>query len=114
MYAIRSYYVPTIFISYTGELLDLKAPLLKALSAVDKAATNVCHYFDSNVKKVYSYLGWEQEYFLVDEGFRITSYNVCYTKLLRLYIYILLNCNFFAIKYFNLNIMKKYDKHNLK
>lgn len=64
--------IPTIFISYTGELLDLKAPLLKALSAVDKAATNVCHYFDSNVKKVYSYLGWEQEYFLVDEGLYAT------------------------------------------
>ncbi|MDR1720439.1 MAG: glutamine synthetase III [Dysgonamonadaceae bacterium] len=60
--------IPTIFISYTGEALDLKAPLLKALNAVDKAATAVCHYFDPEVKKVYSYLGWEQEYFLVDEG----------------------------------------------
>ncbi|MDR2841073.1 MAG: glutamine synthetase III [Paludibacter sp.] len=60
--------VPTIFISYTGEALDLKAPLLKALSAVDKAAVNVCNYFDTNVNKVYSYLGWEQEYFLIDEG----------------------------------------------
>jgi glutamine synthetase len=60
--------IPTIFISYTGESLDYKAPLLKALASVDKAATEVCQYFDDNVKKVYSYLGWEQEYFLVDEG----------------------------------------------
>ncbi|MCQ2251733.1 MAG: glutamine synthetase III [Bacteroidales bacterium] len=60
--------VPTIFISYTGEALDYKAPLLKAVDAVTKAAVEVCHYFDTNVKKVYSYLGWEQEYFLVDEG----------------------------------------------
>jgi glutamine synthetase len=60
--------IPTIFISYTGEALDMKAPLLKALSAVDKAATNVCKYFDENVSKVYSFLGWEQEYFLIDEG----------------------------------------------
>ncbi|MBQ5576108.1 MAG: glutamine synthetase III [Bacteroidales bacterium] len=60
--------IPTIFISYTGESLDYKAPLLKALASVDKAATDVCQYFDDNVKKVYSYLGWEQEYFLVDEG----------------------------------------------
>jgi glutamine synthetase len=60
--------IPTIFISYTGETLDYKAPLLKALAAVDKAATDVCHYFNSNVTKVFSYLGWEQEYFLVDEA----------------------------------------------
>ena len=60
--------IPTIFISYTGEALDYKAPLLKALHAVDKAAVDVCHYFDTDVKKVFSYLGWEQEYFLVDEG----------------------------------------------
>ena len=60
--------IPTVFISYTGESLDYKAPLLKALSAVDKAAVDVCHYFDPEVKKVFSYLGWEQEYFLVDEG----------------------------------------------
>jgi glutamine synthetase len=60
--------IPTVFISYTGELLDYKAPLLKALDAVNKAAVDVCRYFDPNVKKVYSYLGWEQEYFLVDEG----------------------------------------------
>ena len=60
--------VPTVFITYTGEALDYKVPLLKALNAVDKAATDVCHYFDPSVKKVFSYLGWEQEYFLVDEG----------------------------------------------
>ena len=58
--------IPTIFISYTGEALDYKAPLLRALHAVNVAATNVCHYFDTNVKKVTSNLGWEQEYFLVD------------------------------------------------
>ena len=60
--------VPTVFISYTGEALDYKAPLLKALRAVEKAAAEVCRYFDKNVKKVTTYLGWEQEYFLVDEG----------------------------------------------
>lgn len=60
--------IPTIFIAYTGESLDYKAPLLKALEAVNKAAVDVCHYFNPDVKKVYSYLGWEQEYFLVDEG----------------------------------------------
>ena len=60
--------IPTIFIAYTGESLDYKAPLLKALRAVDKAAVDVCHYFNPDVKKVHSYLGWEQEYFLVDEG----------------------------------------------
>ena len=58
--------IPTIFISYTGEALDYKAPLLRALHAVNVAATNICHYFDPNVKKVASNLGWEQEYFLVD------------------------------------------------
>ena len=60
--------IPTVFIAYTGESLDYKAPLLKALRAVDKAATEVCHYFNPEVKKVMAYLGWEQEYFLVDEG----------------------------------------------
>jgi glutamine synthetase len=60
--------IPTIFISYTGEALDYKTPLLKSINAVDKAATEVCHYFDKNVKKVFSYLGWEQEYFLVDQA----------------------------------------------
>lgn len=60
--------IPTIFISYTGEALDYKAPLKKALYAVDKAATAVCQYFNPEVKKVISNLGWEQEYFLVDES----------------------------------------------
>ena len=59
--------IPTIFISYSGESLDYKAPLLRALKAVNVAATEVCHYFDPAVKKVTSNLGWEQEYFLVDE-----------------------------------------------
>ena len=58
--------IPTVFISYTGEALDYKAPLLRALHAVNVAATNVCHYFDPKVTKVTSNLGWEQEYFLVD------------------------------------------------
>ena len=60
--------IPTVFISYTGEALDYKAPLKKALAAVDKAATAVCKYFDENITKVTANLGWEQEYFLVDEG----------------------------------------------
>ena len=60
--------IPTVFISYSGEALDYKAPLLRALHAVNVAATDVCHYFDKDVKKVTSNLGWEQEYFLVDEG----------------------------------------------
>ncbi len=60
--------IPTVFISYSGEALDYKAPLLRALKAVNVAATEVCHYFDPEVKKVQSNLGWEQEYFLVDEG----------------------------------------------
>ncbi len=59
--------IPTVFISYTGEALDYKAPLLRALHAVNVAATDVCHYFYPDVKKVQSNLGWEQEYFLVDE-----------------------------------------------
>ena len=60
--------IPTVFIAYTGESLDYKAPLLKALHAVDKAAVEVCKYFNPEVKKVIAYLGWEQEFFLVDEG----------------------------------------------
>ena len=60
--------IPTIFISYTGESLDYKTPLLRALNAVDKAATRVARYFDPEVRHVNSYLGWEQEYFLVDEA----------------------------------------------
>ncbi len=64
----RTLSIPTVFISYTGEALDHKTPLLKALNVVDKAATDVCQYFDKNVTKVQSNLGWEQEYFLVDEA----------------------------------------------
>jgi glutamine synthetase len=60
--------IPTIFVSYTGEALDNKTPLLKALHAVDKAAVDVCQYFDKDVSKVIATLGWEQEYFLVDEA----------------------------------------------
>ncbi len=60
--------IPTIFISYTGEALDYKTPLLRALNVVDKAATEVCQYFDKNVTSVKANLGWEQEYFLVDEA----------------------------------------------
>ena len=60
--------IPTIFISYTGQALDYKAPLLRALHAVDRAATDVCQLFYDNVSKVTCNLGWEQEYFLVDEG----------------------------------------------
>ena len=59
--------IPTVFISYTGEALDYKTPLKKALKAVNDAALPICRMFDPKVKKVYSYLGWEQEYFLVDE-----------------------------------------------
>ena len=66
--------IPTIFISYTGESLDFKTPLLKSLAAVDKAATDVCQYFDKNVTKVIATLGWEQEYFLVDSAL----YNIRY------------------------------------
>jgi glutamine synthetase len=60
--------IPTVFISYTGEALDYKTPLLRALNAVDEAATDVCKYFDKNVKKVTATLGWEQEYFLIDSS----------------------------------------------
>ncbi|WP_018617260.1 glutamine synthetase III [Segetibacter koreensis] len=58
--------IPTIFVAYTGQSLDYKAPLLKALAALDKAAVEVCHYFDRNVSKVTPTLGWEQEYFVID------------------------------------------------
>ncbi len=60
--------IPTIFVSYTGESLDTKTPLLKAIVALDKAAVDVCQYFDKNISKVNATLGWEQEYFLVDAG----------------------------------------------
>ncbi len=61
--------IPTIFVAYTGEALDNKTPLLKALHAVDQAATEVCQYFDKKVSKVIGTLGWEQEYFLIDSAF---------------------------------------------
>jgi glutamine synthetase len=71
--------IPTIFISYTGESLDLKAPLLKSINAVNNAATAVCQLFDPNVKKVIAYLGWEQEYFLVDESLYATRTDLMLT-----------------------------------
>lgn len=64
--------IPTIFVSYTGEALDYKAPLLKSLQLLDQAAIPVCQYFDKNVNKVTATLGWEQEYFLVDEALFIS------------------------------------------
>jgi glutamine synthetase len=60
--------IPTIFVSYTGESLDYKAPLLKALEALNRSAVDVCNYFDKNINKVTATLGWEQEYFVIDEG----------------------------------------------
>lgn len=60
--------IPTIFVSYTGESLDYKAPLLKAVEALNKAAVDVCNYFDKNISKVNATLGWEQEFFVIDEG----------------------------------------------
>lgn len=60
--------IPTIFVSYTGESLDYKAPLLKAVEALNRAAVDVCNYFDRNVNRVTATLGWEQEYFVIDEG----------------------------------------------
>jgi len=62
----RTLCIPTVFVSYTGEALDYKAPLLKSLACLDKAAVDVCQYFDKNVNKVTVTLGWEQEYFLID------------------------------------------------
>ena len=71
--------IPTIFISYTGEALDYKTPLLKALAAVDKAATEVCQLFDKNITRVYANLGWEQEYFLVDSALFNARPDLCLT-----------------------------------
>ena len=71
--------IPTIFISYTGEALDYKTPLLKALAAVDKAATEVCKMFMPDVKRVYANLGWEQEYFLVDTALYNARPDLCIT-----------------------------------
>ena len=64
----RTLCIPTVFVSYTGEALDYKTPLLKALFTIDKAAVDVCQYFDKDITKVFATLGWEQEYFLVDEA----------------------------------------------
>ena len=64
--------IPTVFVSYTGEALDYKTPLLRALQVVDQAATGVAKYFDKNVTKVISTLGWEQEYFLIDKDLALT------------------------------------------
>lgn len=71
--------IPTIFVAYTGEALDYKTPLLRALNAVDEAATAVCKYFDKNVKKVTSSLGWEQEYFLIDKTLAATRPDITLT-----------------------------------
>ena len=71
--------IPTIFVSYTGEALDNKAPLLRALNAVDEAATAVAKYFDKNVSKVYATLGWEQEYFLLDKALAVSRPDIVMT-----------------------------------
>lgn len=59
--------IPTVFIAYTGEALDYKTPLIRSIEALNQAAMDVCHYFSDDVKKITAYLGWEQEYFLIDE-----------------------------------------------
>jgi glutamine synthetase len=71
--------IPTVFVSYTGEALDYKTPLLRALQAVDIAAVAVCKYFDKNVKKVNASLGWEQEYFLIDSGLAMSRPDITLT-----------------------------------
>ena len=71
--------IPTIYISYTGESLDYKTPLLKTISALDKAAVDVCQYFDKNVTKVIATLGWEQEYFLLDTAFYNARPDIAFT-----------------------------------
>ena len=71
--------IPTVFVSYTGEALDYKTPLLRALNAIDEAATSVCRYFDKNVKKVTATLGWEQEYFLIDSALANTRPDILMT-----------------------------------
>ena len=72
--------IPTIFVSYTGETLDYKTPLLKTLALIDRAATDVCHYFDHSVTHVNAYLGWEQEYFLVDEALAMARPDLVLTE----------------------------------
>ncbi|NRA91824.1 MAG: glutamine synthetase III, partial [Psychroserpens sp.] len=71
--------IPTVFVAYTGEALDYKTPLLRALQAVDSAAVAVCKYFDKNVKKVNASLGWEQEYFLIDSGLAMSRPDIMLT-----------------------------------
>lgn len=71
--------IPTVFVSYTGEALDNKTPLLRALSAIDTAATEVAKYFDKNVKKITPTLGWEQEYFLIDSALAATRPDIIAT-----------------------------------
>ncbi|WP_179374326.1 glutamine synthetase III family protein [Winogradskyella wichelsiae] len=71
--------IPTVFVSYTGEALDFKTPLLRALQAVDNASVAVCKYFDKNVKKVNASLGWEQEYFLIDSALAISRPDILLT-----------------------------------
>jgi len=71
--------IPTIFVAYTGEALDYKTPLLRALQAIDSAAVDVCKYFDKNVKKVNASLGWEQEYFLVDRALAASRQDILLT-----------------------------------
>lgn len=71
--------IPTIYVSYTGEALDYKTPLLKALNALDKAAVEVCQYFDKDVTKVTATLGWEQEYFLIDSAFYNARPDIAFT-----------------------------------
>jgi glutamine synthetase len=71
--------IPTVFVAYTGEALDYKTPLLRALQAVDNAAVAVCKYFDKNVKKVNASLGWEQEYFLIDSGLAMSRPDITLT-----------------------------------
>jgi glutamine synthetase len=71
--------IPTVFVAYTGEALDYKTPLLRALQAVDSAAVAVCKYFDKNVKKVNASLGWEQEYFLIDSGLAMSRPDIVLT-----------------------------------
>ena len=71
--------VPTIFVAYTGEALDNKTPLLRALNAIDKQATGVARYFDKNVSKVNAFLGWEQEYFLIDKALVLSRPDIVLT-----------------------------------
>ncbi len=79
LYMVQHLCIPTVFVSYTGEALDYKTPLLRALQAVDNAAVAVCKYFDKNVKKVNASLGWEQEYFLIDSALAMSRPDIVLT-----------------------------------